>query len=136
MNTNPFRQTFSDIFSSVTMMARRPELAPIPGVSVSLHKRSFLAGESMNVLLIPDHGTTQITGKLQIQKASAAADGVTANLTSIGADVPVNYAGPLISSLPLVIRAPDADGAYVLSFDGTHQSSAESSAAFFVRRSR
>ncbi len=135
MNTNPFRQTLSDIFGSTTMMAVRAAPPGKPEVSVSVHKRSLLAGESMNVLLIPDHRTTQISGKLQIRKASAAADGVTTNLTSVGVDVPVSYDGPPISSLPLVIRAPDADGAYVLSFDGTHQSSNETSAAFFVRRS-
>jgi len=136
MNTNPFRQTLSDIFGSTTMMAVKPELAVKPGVSVSLNKHSFEAGESMNVLLVPDHRTTEISGKLHIRKASAAADKASALLTSVGVDTPVSYAGPPVSSLPLTISAPEADGAYVLSFEGTHQSSTRTSAAFFVRRSR
>jgi len=136
MNSNPFRQTLSDIFGSTTMMVVKPELAVKPGVSISLNKHSFQAGESMNVLLIPDHKTTEINGKLQIRKASVAADQLSAQLTSVGVDTSVSYAGPPASSLPLTISAPEADGAYVLSFEGTHRSSTRTSATFFVRRNR
>jgi hypothetical protein len=133
MNTDQFRQTLFEIFGSTSAPTVMAELAGKPGVSVSVHRRDLQAGESMHILLIPDHRTTQISGKLQIRKASRPDDAAT-SLTSIGADVPVSYEGPLVSSLPMTVRAPETPGAYVLSFEGTHRSTTETSAAFFVRR--
>jgi hypothetical protein len=134
MNTNQFRQTFYEIFNSTLASTAMAELAGKPSVSVSLHKRDLKAGESVQVLLIPDHPATQISGKLQIRRANLASDGTSMSFASIGADVPVNYEGPRVASLPVTIRAPETAGAYVLSFEGTHRSTTETSAAFFVTR--
>ena len=130
MNTNAFRQTFSDIFGA--RMAIRSFTTDRPGVSISSNKRDLQSGEKMEVLLIPDTRTTGLVGKLQIRKAAGAADAKAVNLVSVGADVPVTYEGPPVASLPLMIAAPQAPGAYVLTFEGTHRSANETSAAFFV----
>jgi pimeloyl-ACP methyl ester carboxylesterase len=130
MNTNAFRQTLNEIFDS--RMAIVPHLADKPGVSISLNKRDLQSEEKMEVLLIPDARTTGLVGKLQIRKASSAADGRSANLTPVGADVAVSYEGPPVDSLPLLITAPQAPGAYVIAFEGTHRSANETSAGFFV----
>jgi hypothetical protein len=114
MNTNQFRQTFYEIFNSTLASTAMAELAGKPSVSVSLHKRDLKAGESVQVLLIPDHPATQISGKLQIRRANLASDGTSMSFASIGADVPVNYEGPRVASLPVTIRAPETAGAYVL----------------------
>jgi pimeloyl-ACP methyl ester carboxylesterase len=135
MNTNKFRQTLQEIFGSVifgSVMAVAFQLAEQPGVSVSLHKRDLQPGETMEVLLVPDNRTTNIDGKLHVKSVSAAADGTSMNLNPIGMEVPVAYQGPPIASLPLVITAPQTHGAYVLTFEGTHGSTTETSAAFFV----
>ena len=123
MNTNAFRQTLNEIFDA--RMAVMPHFTDKPGVSISLNKRDLQSEEKMEVLLIPDARTTGLAGKLQIQKASSAADGRNLNLTPVGADVAVNYEGPPIASLPLMIAAPQEPGAYVISFEGTHRSSDE-----------
>jgi phospholipase A1 len=130
MNTNAFRQTLNEIFDS--RMTIMPHLADKPGVSISLNKRDLQSEERMEVLLIPDARTTGLAGRLQIHKASDSADGRSFNLTSVGTDVAVAYEGPPVDSLPLVIAAPQAPGAYVLTFEGTHRSTDETSAAFFV----
>ena len=130
MNTNGFRQTFSDIFES--RMAIRPFITDRPGVSISLNKRDLLSEERMEVLLVPDARTTGLTGKLRIHKVAGAADGKAVDLVPVGSDVAVTYEGPPIASLPLMIAAPQAPGAYVLTFEGTHRSTNETSAAFFV----
>jgi pimeloyl-ACP methyl ester carboxylesterase len=132
MNTNPFRQTVHEIFGS--KMAIVPRLADKPGVSISLSNRDLQSEERMEVLLIPDAPTTGLIGKLVVRKASSAADGRSVNLTSVGTDVAVAYEGPPIDSLPLVIAAPQAPGAYVIAFEGTHRSTNETSAAFFVSK--
>jgi lecithin:cholesterol acyltransferase len=133
MNTNAFRQTLNEIFD--VRMAVVPRLADKPGVSISLNKRDLQSEEKMEVLLIPDARTTGLIGKLQIRKASSAADGRSMNLTPVGADVAVSYEGPPVDSLPLLIAAPQAPGAYVIAFEGTHRSANETSAAFFVSQS-
>jgi pimeloyl-ACP methyl ester carboxylesterase len=132
MNTNAFRQTFSDIFEA--RMAIRPYITDRPGVSISLDKRDLQSEERMEVLLIPDARTTGLVGKLLIHKATSAADGKGVDLISVGADIAVAYEGPPIASLPLMINAPQAPGAYVLTFEGTHRSAKETSAAFFVNQ--
>lgn len=130
MNTNAFRQTFSDIFGAP--VAIRPYSTDKPGVSISLNTRDLRSEERMEVLLIPDARTTGLVGKLQIHKTIGAVDGAGFDLVPVGADVAVTYEGPPIASLPLVIAAPQAPGAYVLTFEGTHRSTKETSAAFFV----
>jgi hypothetical protein len=130
MNTNAFRQTFSGIFGA--RMAIRPFIIDKAGVSISLNKRDLESGEPMEVLLVPDARTTALAGKLQIHKLAGTADGKGADLVPVGADVAVSYEGPPVESLPLLIAAPQLPGAYVLTFEGTHRSTEETSAGFFV----
>ena len=131
MNTNAFRRILHEIFDSgISAMAF---VADKPGITISLNKRDLQAGETMEVLLIPDARTTGLTGKLRIHKASDAA-GAGLSLASIGADVPITYEGPPVASLPVVIHAPAAPGVYVITFEGTHSSAEETSAGFFVTR--
>jgi len=132
MNTNQFRQTLYEIFNLTMTSIAMTELAGKPNVSVSLQRRNLKPGQSMQALLIPDHPATEISGKLVIRKAGLATDGTNASLASIGADVPVSYTGPRVASVPVTIRAPETPGAYVLSFEGTHLSTTETSAAFVV----
>jgi phospholipase A1 len=132
MNTNKFRQTLHEIFDS--RIAIMPYLADKPGVSISLNKRDLRPEERVEVLLVPDARTTRIVGNLHVKKASGVTGGAGMNLTSVGADVTVSYEGPPIASLPMVIAAPQAPGAYVITFEGTHSSTNETSAALFVSR--
>ncbi|WP_164940557.1 lipase/acyltransferase domain-containing protein [Bradyrhizobium zhanjiangense] len=130
MNTNAFRQLLSDLFGA--RMAIVPYATHKPGLSISLNKSDLRPGEALEVLLIPDARATELAGKLCIHKAAAPAPATEAKLVPVGADVPVSYQGPPIASLPLVLSAPQAPGAYVLTFEGTHLSTVETSAAFLV----
>jgi pimeloyl-ACP methyl ester carboxylesterase len=131
MNTNAFRAVLHEIFDSG--MAVMPYRADKPGVSISL-KQEFKPEEMMEVLLIPDARTTRISGHISIKQATLSRDGESANLTPIGSDVPVTYEGPQATHLSLVLPAPRQPGAYVLTFEGTHGSTDETSGTFFVSR--
>jgi hypothetical protein len=131
MNTNGFRRAFGQIFGAP--LAIVPFLMDKPGISISTNKTDLKAGERIEVLLIPDARTTELKGKLIVEKAAIAADRKNLTLHPVGADISVSYTGPEVASLPLVVAVPEEPGAYVLRFEGTHRSTDQTSAAFFVK---
>jgi pimeloyl-ACP methyl ester carboxylesterase len=135
MKDGKFRKAFLDILyeSEFTMMmASRIDGKPI--VVLSINKQDLLAEETIEVLLSFEMRTTRLEGRLTLSQATVGPDKANMELVATGFDVPVQYSGPAIATLQMTIAAPENPGTYVLGFDGTHRSSAETSATFFVRQ--
>ncbi|CCD90423.1 conserved hypothetical protein [Bradyrhizobium sp. ORS 375] len=127
----------SDALDEIFGLSRmRAFLMAEPGITINLHKHSFVPGESMQLLIIPDTPTTTIKGRLTVSAAprpGAQSGAVKAALVAYGAALPLDYQGPEITHISARWTAPRLPGAYVMRFEGdTHQTSAPSSAVFFV----
>ncbi|MGC1577865.1 MAG: hypothetical protein WA813_17405 [Beijerinckiaceae bacterium] len=130
MKTGPFRNQLYKILTGEQLMAR--SFAARPVVTISLNKLVYAPGEQMTVLIIPDTRAHELTGKLQITRAT---DAKATAFAQHGAEFSVHYAGAPVPHLaPMHIRAPQEIGAYRLTFDGNHATTDVTSAAFVVSR--
>ncbi|GLH75431.1 hypothetical protein SSBR45G_03390 [Bradyrhizobium sp. SSBR45G] len=128
----------SDALDNIFGLSRmRAFLMAEPGITINLHKHSFAPGEVMQLLIIPDTPTTTIKGRLSVSAAPRpglqSSSAVKPALVAYGGGVPLDYQGPEITHISAQWTAPRLPGAYVMRFEGdTHQTSAPSSAVFFV----
>src|SRR5574337_1155105 len=128
LKTGPFRAHLFQILTGGQAMAQR--FATTPVVAISLNKVVYAPGEPMSVLIVPDAPTHEITGTLQFAKAADAAG---AAFAEHGAEHAGQYLGAPVKNLaPMLILAPAEPGAYRLSFQGNHTSTALTSAVFVV----
>jgi hypothetical protein len=130
MNTGAFERLIRNIFGS-SRSTRRP-IMDHPVVSISVGKKDIGQNELMEVLLIPDSRTTNMTGRLVFEEISAGTDDQSVTFSPTGSDISITYQGPPISSLKVEVPAPQAAGAYRISFEGTHRTAEDTTAVIFV----
>lgn len=130
MNTGAFERLIRDIFAS-SRPVRRP-IMDHPVVSISVGKKDTGRNELMEVLLVPDSRTTNMTGRLVFDEISIGADDQNVTFIPTGLDVPIAYQGPPISSLKVEVPAPQAVGAFRIGFEGTHRTVDDTTAVIFV----
>jgi hypothetical protein len=133
MGTVQLKQLLDEIFRvTVTMSARLIEQA---GITITINKHTFLPGETMQVIVIPDTPAGEIDGKLMLTFAPntlpSGKDAPSA-LVPYGTGTSLTFKGPETSHLSTRLTAPRIPGAYILKFEGTHSSTDASSAVFFV----
>ncbi len=130
LGTPQLKQTLDQIFGVPLMSAFLKGKA---GATVTVNKHTFSPGEMMQVIVVPDTPSHEIDGKLTMAfAASASPQDKSSELVPYGAGISLAYRGPETSHLSTRMAAPHAVGAYILKFEGTHESSNASSAVFFV----
>jgi hypothetical protein len=127
LSTYPFKQILYGILTAGTL-APRLTLAEKPGVALCLNKFSFAPHEPIEVLIVPDLRSQELSGSLQIAHVKAARQ-----LSSVRyVDHAVAYLGPQIQSLRMTIPAPSDPGGYRMTFEGSHGTSSATAAGFVV----
>jgi pimeloyl-ACP methyl ester carboxylesterase len=129
MMTRAFREKLYDVLGAPIMPSLRA--ADKPGVVLSVNQRVVRPGEVVNVLIIPDSQTAEISGHLRI---SAAVDEQGSALAPYGAGVRLAYSGPATTHIRAQITAPTSPGAYVIHFDGTHATTDAAAAVVYVSK--
>lgn len=133
MGTLQLKQLLDEIFGvAVTMNVLLTKQA---GITVTINKHTFLPGETMQVVVIPDTPTGEIDGKLTltfVPKTLSSGKESPSGLAPYGTGTSLSFKGPETSHLSTKLAAPRIPGAYILKFEGTHSSTDASSAVFFV----
>jgi len=126
--TYPFRQILYEVLTNGGLV---PQLSLVeqPGATLCLNDFIFAAHEPIEVLIIPDLRTQEISGSLQITRV---ADTKGAKFVRYQ-EYPVVYRGPQIRFIRSTISAPADPGAYRMTFAGSHGTSLRT-AGFLVSR--
>jgi hypothetical protein len=93
-----------------------------------LNKIVYAPYEEIEILLVPDLRTQEISGSLQISRVV----GPQARRFVRYQEQPVVYRGPQITLLRSTIAAPADPGTYRVTFNGSHGTSLKTSGAFVV----
>jgi hypothetical protein len=131
MSGTQFQQQLHNVFGIPFMSSRAKDAA---GLMISIKRGTYAPNEAMEVLLVPDVPSTRISGQFRIM----VGEGVDARsqdaerLVPTGVEIPVVYEGAPISHMPVTVTAPARPGLYVLTFTGSHATSGEAPAGFFV----
>jgi Lecithin:cholesterol acyltransferase len=127
LKTYPFRQI---LYSILACDGLTPELTlvDLPGLTISLNKIVYAPYEEIEILLVPDLRTQEISGSLQISRVV----GPQARRFVRYQEQPVVYRGPQITFLRSTIAAPADPGTYRVTFNGSHGTSLKTSGAFVV----
>ena len=113
--TDAFRQF---LYSYFGLSGPAPLVKEGPGLVVSLNKRTYRPGETMNVLLIPDEEATVLFGSLILSCITSDR----AEAASLGVRQEVSFRGGPARSLPGKLAAPKTPGIYRLDFGGADAS--------------
>lgn len=129
LKSYPFRQILYEILSNGALT---PELSLVemPGLTISLNNFTYAPHEPIEVLIIPDLRTGEISGTLQIARAVDPKGERYIRYQ----EQPFVYRGPQISFLRSTIPAPADFGAYRITFAGSHGTSQRTAGAFGVSR--
>ena len=114
--TDAFRQFLYSYFGYSGAAA--PLVEEGHGVVVSLNKRTYVAGETINVLLIPDEETSVLSGSLILSRTSPDR----AEAIPMGVRQEIQFHGGPVRSLHSKVIAPTTPGIYRLDFGGTNAS--------------
>jgi len=125
----PFRQILYEILTAGTL-APELSLVEIPGITLSLNAITYLPHEPIDVLIIPDLATQEISGTLEITRV--ATPEVKKPRFVRYREQPVTYQGPQIRFIHATMHAPADLGAYRISFKGSHGTSPRTAATFAV----
>src|SRR5262245_6692367 len=129
LKSYPFRQILYEILSNGALIPQL-SLVEMPGLTISLNNFTYAPHEPIEVLIIPDLRTGEISGKLQIMRA---VDPEGKRFVRYQ-EQPFEYRGPQINFLRSTIAAPADFGAYRITFTGSHATSQRTAAAFGVSR--
>ena len=129
LKSYPFKQILYDVFTGGTLVPQLT-LTEQLGITLSLNNFVYAPSEAIEVVIIPDLGTQEISGTLQISRATepAAKKFVPYQRQS------VEYRGPQIRVIRSTITAPADPGAYQMTFSGSHGTSQSTAAGFVVNR--
>jgi hypothetical protein len=129
LKSYPFRQILYEAF---TGGALSPAFSLIdkPGLSLSLNDFVFKPYEPINVLMIFDLGTQDVSGTLQINRA---VDERGERFLAYR-EQSVVYRGPEIRVIRSTVSAPADPGAYQMTFTGSHGTSPKTASAFVVSK--
>jgi hypothetical protein len=127
LKSYPFRQILYQILACKGLT---PDftLADLPGLTISLNNFVYAPYEEIEVLLIPDLRTQEISGSLQITRVV----GPDARRFVRYQELPVVYRGPQVTFLRSSIPAPADPGAYRVTFSGSHGTSPKTAGGFVV----
>ena len=103
-------------------------LMDLPGLTISLNKFVYAPYEEIEILLIPDLRTQELSGSLQITRVV----GPDARRFVRYQEQPVVYRGPQITYLRSTIAAPADPGVYRVNFSGSHGTSPKTVGGFVV----
>ena len=129
--TYPFKQILYDV---LTHGAFVPPLTladhtGVAGVALSVDRFTYSPDELISVLIVPDVGTQEISGALQIMRLT---DLERRRFAPYRDPVLVEYRGPPISRLATTIHAPTDLGAYCIVLSGRNGTSEHTAGAFVV----
>jgi hypothetical protein len=124
-----FREILYDVLTGGTL-APQLSLIEVPGITLSLNNFTFAAHEPINVTIIPDSRTQEISGTLRITRAV----GTESKKFVRYQEQPVVYRGPHIRVIRSTLSAPADLGAYRVTFTGSHETSVRTAAAFVVSK--
>jgi hypothetical protein len=125
----PFREILYEVLTNGTLV---PQLSLVeqPGITLSLNDFIFAAHEPIEILIIPDLRTQEISGSLQITRVAD-----TKGMKFVRyQEYPVVYRGPQIRFIRSTISAPADPGAYRITFTGSHGTSQRTATGFIVSR--
>ncbi|MGC1938108.1 MAG: hypothetical protein WA697_07630 [Pseudolabrys sp.] len=127
LKSYPFKQILYAILACKGLI---PELTLIdlPGLTISLNKFVYAPYEEIEILLIPDLRTQELSGSLQFARVV----GPEARRFVRYQEQPIVYRGPQITSLRSTIAAPADPGAYRITFSGSHGTSPKTAGGFVV----
>jgi hypothetical protein len=126
----PFREILYEVLTNGTLVPQF-SLVEQPGTTLSLNDFIFAAFEPIEILIIPDLRTQEITGTLQIMRV---ADTKRSKFVRYQ-EHPVVYRGPQIRFIRSTISAPADPGAYRMTFTGgSHGTSQTTATGFIVSR--
>jgi len=125
----PFRNILYEILTNGTLV---PQLSLVeqPGITLSLNNFTFAAHEPIQVLIIPDLRTQEISGTLQITRVVDTKGRKFVRYQ----EHQIMYRGPQIRVIRLTISAPADPGAYRIAFTGSHGTSQRTATGFIVSR--
>ena len=132
LSTEAFRRF---LYSYFGLSAPAPLVDDGPGVVVSLNKRTYKPGETINVLLIPDEEANFLSGSLILNRVVANS----AKAAPLGVRQEVQFRGGPVRSLPSRLIAPTTPGIYRLDFGGStasHKTSEKVAGWFAVSGTR
>jgi phospholipase A1 len=126
LKSYPFKQILYDVLTGGTLVPQLT-LTEQLGITLSLNNFVYAPSEPIQVVIIPDLGTQEISGTLLISHAvDQEAKFVLYQRQS------VEYRGPQIRAIRFTITAPADPGAYQLTFTGSHGTSQSTAAGFVV----
>jgi len=129
LKSYPFREILYEVLTNGTLV---PQLSLIEqqGITLSLNNFTFAAHEPIQILIIPDLRTQEISGTLQITRVVDTKGRKFVRYQ----EHPVVYRGPQISFIRSTIFAPADPGAYRITFTGSHGTSQRTATGFIVSR--
>ncbi len=129
LKSYPFREILYEVLTNGTLV---PQLSLVeqPGTTLSLNSFTFVAHEPIEILIIPDLRTREISGTLQITRVVDTKGRKFVRYQ----EHPVAYRGPQISFIRSTISAPADPGAYRITFTGSHGTSQRTATGFIVSR--
>lgn len=119
------------LYSYFGLAGPAPLVRDAPGVVVSLNKRSFAPGETINAMLVPDEEAHQISGSLTLSGVTPGEPAPNPR----GVVQQVSFQGGPVQSLSSKLTAPKKPGLYRLDFGGpnaSHKTSDQVAGWFFV----
>lgn len=127
LKSYPFKQI---LYLILACKGLTPELTlmDLPGLTISLNKFVYAPYEEIEILLIPDLRTQELSGSLQITRVV----GPEARRFMRYQEMPVVYRGPQITYLRSTVAAPADPGVYRVSFTGSHGTSPKTAGGFVV----
>jgi hypothetical protein len=139
LKTYPFRQILYNVLtagSAAPLLALEKKLSvaapPLtlgekPGVALCLNKFVFLPNEPIEVLVVPDLRTDNISGMLQILAVRGRE-----SKPFVYREQPLEYKGPPVQFIRSTLQAPADPGGYQMAVIGSHGTSPSTAAAFAV----
>ena len=129
LKSYPFREILYEVLTNGTLV---PQLSLVeqPGTTLSLNDFIFAAHEPIELLIIPDLRTQEISGTLQITRVVDTKGRKFVRYQ----EYPVVYRGPQIRFIRSTISAPADPGAYRVTFIGSHGTSHRTATGFIVSR--
>ena len=127
LKSYPFKQI---LYLILACKGLTPDLTlmDLPGLTISLNKFVYAPYEEIEILLIPDLRTQELSGSLQITRVV----GPDARRFVRYQEQPVVYRGPQITYLRSTIAAPADPGVYRMNFSGSHGTSPKTVGGFVV----
>jgi hypothetical protein len=129
--TYPFKQILYDVLTHGAFVPplTLADQTGVAGVALSVDRFTYSPDELISVLIVPDVGTQEISGALQIMRLT---DLERRRFAPYRDPVLVEYRGPPISRLATTIHAPTDLGAYCIVLSGRNGTSEHTAGAFVV----